>query len=129
MYSLSAQGVVELIINVRSSSSSDYLIVQIRIGNGINVNRSYIRTRWFALGSRPAARKITEVPNAQPLMDCCSFRTFWVKWNATTVQVGKGMAVGSDTILYQSSSLTLNIRFLSLRGRGGVRKEVIFGGF
>ena len=62
------------------------IITQVRIGYGVGAgvsNTSMITTQSVAPGDSQAKLLRTEVASAQPWMDCCRFRTFWLRWDDT----------------------------------------------
>ena len=62
------------------------IITQVRIGYGVGAavsNTSMITTSSVAPGDSQATVLSTEVASAQPWMDCCDFRTFWLRWDDT----------------------------------------------
>ena len=62
------------------------IITQVRIGYGVGAavsNTSLITTLSVAPGDSQATKLRTEVASAQPWMDCCRFRSFWLRWDDT----------------------------------------------
>ena len=70
----------------------------------------------------------TSYTHSQPLMDCCQSRSYWLRWNDTTVEVGRGQVVGADSLLFQTTAdVTFTVRFLYVYGYAGVPLDVTFG--
>ena len=46
-------------------------------------------------------------------------RPFWVMWNGSRVNVGRGVKEGHDMFLYLKTEKTFNVNRLSFYGNGG----------